>query len=71
MPEAKQRAHKHGVFVRVDDEMLARIDKIAEKFGVGNRSDVIRQAISRWFYEVEKIGSRSNGHRTERESRSR
>lgn len=50
--------------VIVDDEMLARIDKIAKKYGLGNKSDVARQAISRWYYEIEKMELKQNGHRT-------
>jgi metal-responsive CopG/Arc/MetJ family transcriptional regulator len=65
-PTRKKKGPKHSMMVLVDDEMLARVDKIAEKFGIGNRSDVVRQAVSRWFYEVEKIGSRHNGQRLER-----
>jgi metal-responsive CopG/Arc/MetJ family transcriptional regulator len=49
--------------VHVDDEMLLRIDMIAKKLGIGNRSSVVRQAVSRWFFELEKrSNSKSNGH---------
>lgn len=40
--------------VIVDDEILAHVEAIAKMNGIGNRSDVVRQAICRWYYsEVE------------------
>ena len=54
-------ADKPQVHVNFDDEMLARVDKIAKKFGIGNRSDVIRQAVSRWYFDEVEVSHGTNG----------
>lgn len=36
--------------VIVDEEILDKIAKIAEQYGISSRSDVVRQAICRWYY---------------------
>jgi metal-responsive CopG/Arc/MetJ family transcriptional regulator len=60
-------ADKPQIHVNVDDEMLARLDRIAEKYGIGNRSDVVRQAISRWYYDEVEVSHRTNGNGRKKE----
>jgi metal-responsive CopG/Arc/MetJ family transcriptional regulator len=58
--------------IGVDDEILAHVDAIAKMNGIGNRSDVVRQAICRWYYsEVEPRLKRANGRATAGRPKSR
>lgn len=63
MKMSKGKTEGHKTTILMDAEMLERTDKIAKKFGLGSRASVIRQSISRWFFEIEKSEQKTNGHR--------
>lgn len=45
--------------VIVTDEVLERIEAIGKAYGLSSRAAVIRQAVSRWYYEMKPLVSRS------------
>lgn len=58
--------------VVVDEEILDKVSKIAQHFGISSRSDVVRQAICRWYYtDIEPRLKRANGGRQVGRPRSR
>jgi metal-responsive CopG/Arc/MetJ family transcriptional regulator len=49
--------------VIMSDELIDRIEEIGKAYGLTTRAAVIRQAVSRWYYEMKPVVSRGTDSR--------